>query len=83
MTRLLNHHFRRQIFVQVACDLLATTLVFMVAYWFLVREGNPYVVPTTDGLSVLAGLLFINTASGLYSPAPGRSLNQARAAEQL
>jgi len=78
MIRLLNHHFRRQILMQVGCDLAVISLVIFAGYGFLVQQGDHHVVPATQGLSLLAGLVFINTASGLYMPAWGRSLTHTR-----
>jgi sugar transferase (PEP-CTERM system associated) len=77
MIRLFNHYFRRQILMQVACDLSVISIIFFGA-WFVVRQGTHHSVPTSHGLSLLGGLLFINTASGLYRPGLVRSLNLAR-----
>jgi sugar transferase (PEP-CTERM system associated) len=83
MIRLFNHYFRRQILMQVLCDLSLISIVFFGTYWFLVRQSTDHAVPATHGLSLLTGLFLINTASGLYRPTRGRSLIQARARAAL
>ena len=62
--------------------LRADAAVFIVAYLFLLERGAAHAVPATHGLSLLAGMLCINTVSGLYRPSGGRSIHQwcARAA---
>jgi sugar transferase (PEP-CTERM system associated) len=82
MLRLFNRYCGRQTLLQVVCDFGLMFLVFVGAYLFLLDHGAEHAVPATHGLSVLAGLLFINTASGLYRPAGGLSVHQwwARAA---
>lgn len=85
MIRLFNHYFRRQALLQVLLDLGLP--VFTVIGFVLVQaQGADGVVPAaTRGLSLAACLLVINTASGLYQPAHGRTLSQscARAALAL
>jgi len=86
MIRLFDHYFRRQALLQVLFD-LGLPLFSVMAFVLLQAQGSLGAVPTaaTHGLSLAAGLLVINTASGLYQPAHGRSLNQscARAALAL
>ena len=41
------------------------------------RQGSHHAVQATHGLSLLAGLVFINSASGLYRATRGRSIAQA------
>ena len=54
MIRLFNHRFRRQILLQVACDLSVISLLILAVYWFLGQQGDHHVVPATQGLSLLA-----------------------------
>lgn len=86
MIRLFNHYFRRQALLQVLFD-LGLPLFAVMAFVLLQANGSLGAVPAaaTHGLSLAACLLVINTASGLYQPAHGRSLNQscARAALAL
>ena len=87
MIRLFNHYLRRQAVLQVLFD-LGIPLVAVTGFVLLqVQNGHRDVLPwvTTQGLSLSATLLVINTASGLYQPAHGRTLNQscARAALAL
>jgi sugar transferase (PEP-CTERM system associated) len=77
MIRLFKHHFHRPILLKVATDLSLISLVFFGAYWVLLWQGDRDAVPATHGLTLLAGLLFINTASGLYRPARERSVGRA------
>lgn len=78
MICLFNHHFRREALSQVLFDvvlsLLATAGVYM-----LQIPGEASAIPATHGLSLLAGVLFINTASGLYRPVGRPSANQSLA----
>ena len=82
MLRLLSRFCDRQTLLQVVCDFALTGTVFIVAYLFLLERGAAHAVPATHGLSLLAGMLCINTVSGLYRPGGGRSIHQwcARAA---
>ena len=83
MPRLFKHHFHREILLQVATDLLLISMVFLGAYGVLLWEGDHDAAPAAHGLTLLAGLLFINTASGLYRPARKRSLGHAIARAML
>ena len=86
MIRLFNHYFRRQALLQVLFD-LGLPLFAVIGFVLLQTQGAGSAVPAaaTHGLSLAACLLVINTASGLYQSAHGRSLNQscARAALAL
>lgn len=86
MIRMFDHYFRRQALLQILLDLGLPSFSVM-AFVLLQSRGSASVFPAaaTHGLSLAAGLLIINTASGLYQPAHGRSLNQscARAAIAL
>ena len=77
MIRLLKHRFQRQILLQVVTDLSLISVLFFGVHWALLWQGDHDAVPTTHGLTLLAGLLFINTASGLYQPAGKHSLGRA------
>jgi len=85
MLRLFSRYCGRQTLLQVVCDSGLIVLVFIGAHLFLLEHGAEHAVPATHGLSVLGGFLVINTASGLYRPAAGRSVHQwwARAALAL
>ena len=85
MIRLFRRYCGRQALLQVVCDLGLVFLVLTGAYLFLLEHGAEHAVPATHGLSVLAGLLFVNTAAGLYRPAAECSVHQwwARAALAL
>ena len=85
MLRLFRRYCGRQTLLQVACDLALVFLVFIGAHLFLLEHGAEHTVPATHGLTMLAGLLFINTATGLYRPAAERPLREwmARAALAL
>jgi sugar transferase (PEP-CTERM system associated) len=74
MIRRFTHYFRREILMQVACDLSVISIVFFATYWFLLREDPGPAAPATHGLSLLAGLLFIST----YRPVRGPSRNRER-----
>lgn len=87
MIRLFNHYLRRQVLLQILFD-LGLPLVAVIGFVLLqLQSGHRDVLPwvATQGLSLSATLLVINTASGLYQPAHGRTLNQscARAALAL
>ncbi len=86
MIRLFDHYFRRQALLQILFD-LGLPLFSVMAFVLLQAQGSLGAVPAaaTHGLSLAACLLLTNTASGLYQPAHGRSLNQscARAALAL
>ncbi|MEO5696805.1 MAG: TIGR03013 family XrtA/PEP-CTERM system glycosyltransferase [Burkholderiaceae bacterium] len=62
-------------------------LFALIGFVLMQADGSNRLVPAaaSHGLSLAAGLLIINTASGLYKPAHGRSLHQtcARAALAL
>ena len=77
MIRLFKPYFQRRILMQVACDLSLISLVFFGAYWALLSQGDRAEVPPARGLTLLAGLFFINTASGLYRPTREHSLGRA------
>jgi len=85
MIRVFNHYFHRQTLLQVVCDIGLIFLAFFGIYLLLFPDGLTYAVTATHGLSFLGGLLFINTASGLYRPGQCRSMSQlcARAALAL
>ncbi len=86
MIRLFNHYFRRQTLLYVLCDMALILLSFLGVYLFQFAHGHGDAVPVaTHGLPLAAGLLFINSASGLYDPAHARSVTQscARAALAL
>ncbi len=86
MIRLFNHYFRRQALLHVLCDMMLILLSFLGVYLVQFAHGYDDALPVaTHGLPLAAGLLFINSASGLYQPAHVRSLNQsfARAALAL
>lgn len=85
MICLFNHYFRRQILLQVLCDIGLIFLSFFVAYLLLFPDGLADGVTATHALSLLGGLLFINTAAGLYRLEQRRSTSQlcARAALAL
>jgi hypothetical protein len=55
MIRLFNPSFRRQILMQVACDLSVTSVILLAVYGFLARQGDHQDLPATQGLSLLAG----------------------------
>lgn len=83
MICLFNHHFRRQILVQVLCDLLLIIAAFLGNYLLYVSEQFA-TVPATHGLLLVASLMLINTASGLYRPtSPSFNQSWARAALAL
>lgn len=78
MIRIFSHYFRLQAVLQVLFDL--SLILFLLAGFDIVQtRADDRLLPivATHGLSLAACLLFINTASGLYRPAPGRSLNQS------
>jgi sugar transferase (PEP-CTERM system associated) len=76
MIRLFRRYCGRQTLLHVVCDLGLIFLVFAGAYLFLLEHGAGHAVPATHGLSVLAGMLFVNTAAGLYRRAAGCSVHQ-------
>ena len=76
MLRLFRRYCGRQALLQVVCDLGLVFLVFVGAYLFLLEHGAEHAVPATHGLTVIAGLLFVNTAAGLYRPSGERSVHQ-------
>jgi sugar transferase (PEP-CTERM system associated) len=82
MIRLFHRYCGRQTLLLLACDFALILGVFVVAYLVLLDQGAEPAVSASHGFSVLAGLLFVSTASGLYRPAAGRSVHQwwARAA---
>lgn len=84
MFRLFDHHFRRRALLQVLCDGSLLILSLVCIYLFQFPHAHDQVFPVaTHGLSLAAGLLFINTASGLYRAAHARSLNQSFARATL
>src|ERR1035438_7787424 len=76
MLSLFNHYFRRQTLLQVLCDLLLILPALLGVYLYRLPYGHAVQIPT-HGLSLVAALLFANTASGLYQPGHGRSINQS------
>jgi sugar transferase (PEP-CTERM system associated) len=86
MIRVFHHYFRRQALLQVLFD-LGFPVFALVGFGLIQAHAIDLVLPSaaTHGLSLAAGLLVINAASGLYQPARGRSLSQscARAALAL
>lgn len=87
MIRVFNHYLRREALLQILFD-LGLPLFAVIGFVLLqVQGGQRGVLPwvATQGLSLSASLFVINTASGLYRPSHGRSLNQscARAALAL
>ena len=73
MFRVLSYYGGRRTLLRVVCDLLLVSVAFFGISLFLVGRSDPRVLFTTPGLSLLAGLLFINTASGLYGTAHAQS----------
>ena len=76
MLSLFNHYFRRQTLLQVLCDLLLILPALLGVYLYRLPYGHAVQIPT-HGLSLVAALLFANTASGLYQSGHGRSINQS------
>jgi len=76
MNRLLTRYWTRRTLLQVTCDLSLILVVFIGACLVLPDIGMHHPVPATQGLSLLCGLLLINTASGLYGPLRKRTLYQ-------
>lgn len=85
MICLFNHYCRRQTLLHVLSDVGMILFAFLGIYWLMVPHEISYAVTATHGISLLGSLLVINTASGLYRPEHGRSMNQlcARAAVAL
>ena len=86
MIRVFNHYLRRQAVLQVLFD-LGLPLFAVLAFVLFWSQGAHHVLPmvATEGAWLSASLLVINTASGLYQPAHGRTVSQscARAALAL
>jgi len=76
MTRLSTRYWTLRTLLQVSCDLSLILVVFLVACLVSRDLGRPHAVPAAPGISLLCGLLLINTASGLYGPLQERSLYQ-------
>jgi len=76
MIRLFDRYCGRQALWLLVCDFALTLGVLAVAYVFLIERGAEGAVPASQGFTVVAGLLLINTAAGLYRPAGGRSLKE-------
>jgi sugar transferase (PEP-CTERM system associated) len=76
MLRLFHRYWGRQALLLLVCDFALISGVFVVAYLFLLHRGAEDAIPALHGVSALAGLLFVNTAAGLYRPADGRSVQQ-------
>ena len=74
MIRLFDRYCGRQALWLLVCDFALTLGVLAVAY--LIDRGAEGGLPATQGFTVVAGLLLINTAAGLYRPAGGRSLKE-------
>jgi sugar transferase (PEP-CTERM system associated) len=73
MFRPFNHYRWRQTIRQVVGDLSLSLVVFVGVSLFFLERGAHHGVTTAHGLSLLAGIVFINTASGLYLPPGVRS----------
>ena len=85
MIRLFNHYLRRQALLQGLVDLGWIMFAFIAVYLLQTRDPEHTLPAASHGLTLAAFLLAINSASGLYRPAPGRSLVEscARAALAL
>ena len=72
----LNRYCSPKTMLPVVCDMLALFIAFVGACLIsFVHSGNSG-LPAAQGVSLLAGLLVINTASGLYGSSRRRSVNQ-------
>jgi sugar transferase (PEP-CTERM system associated) len=85
MIRLFNHYCRQQTVLHVVSDVGLILLAFLGVCLLMVSREVDYAATATHGLSLLGGLLFINTASGLYRTECPASVSQlfARAAVAL
>jgi sugar transferase (PEP-CTERM system associated) len=86
MIRLFNHYLRRQTVLQVMLDM--ALLVVVITGFFLLSSGHGAEPGAPGdaaayGFSLAMCLLLINTASGLYEPARGRSLTESCARATL
>ena len=66
MICLFNHYCRRQTLLHVLSDVGLIVLAFLAVYLIVVPHDVSYAVTATHGITLLGGLLVINTASGLY-----------------
>lgn len=84
MIRLFHHYFRRDALLQMLFD-LGLPLLAVLGFVLLRSQGAPGAMPlaAAHGLTLAAGLLVINSASGLYGTAHGRTLNQSYARAAL
>ena len=73
MTRLSTRYWTRRTLLQVSCDLSLIVVLFLAAWLVSPDLGRPHAVPAAPGISLLCGLLLINTASGLYGTVRERS----------
>lgn len=84
MLRLLRTYGRHQVLLQVLFDLCVPVLAVLGVA--MLWPGSPIAGPpatAAQGLSLAAGLLAINAASGLYQPAHGRSARESYARAAL
>ena len=82
--RALKQRFTRNTSSQILFD-FALILVALLGIYVIEFPGEAHAIAATHGLSLVAGILFINTASGLYHPTHRVPINRsfARAALAL
>ena len=67
MIRLLYRYCSRRTVVRAVCDMSLLFVVFAGACLIALDANGQHNLPATQGLSLLAGLVLINTASGLLT----------------
>ena len=85
MIRIFGHYLRREALLKMLFDVGFLLLVMAGIDLMQKRAGGPFSIVSLNGLSLTAGLLFVNSASGLYRPSASQSLSHslARAAIAL
>jgi sugar transferase (PEP-CTERM system associated) len=83
MMRWLNHYFSRQALLACLTDLGLIVLFFTSACLLWAQWAASVPAAASYGLSLAAGLLLVNSASGLYRPARNRSVGQSSARAAL
>ncbi len=82
MIRIFSHYIHRRVLLQVLFDFVLVMAAVLAACFLIAGTKPPWSMSATHGLSLATGIFLINSASGFYQPAHGRSVPEsiARAA---
>ena len=79
MIRIFGHYLRREALLKMLFDVGFLLLVMAGIDVMQKRAAGAFSIVSMNGLSLTAGLLLVNSASGLYQPSASQSLSHSLA----